>query len=211
MMLNDPHQSECLSLVAALYGAMSHPDRFARQRAACERWLCRQVASDTPAAQFLRMQVSHAAEARSLSARAGAEVPSSCAVVTLDDQGRVLAAGAEAWTLLGSGGSGDDPLRVPRALRAFVEDARRGGPVPRAVRVPLDDGSTELAGVVLGVDQVRHAVGSMRVLTLLLCDVGEAPAEAPGRGPAQIRPFPRPAAACRPPAPGVALAADRPA
>ena len=209
MMFNDPHQSECLSLVAALYGALSHPDRFARQRAACERWLCRQVASDTPAAQFLRMQVSRAAEARSLSARAGAEVHSSCAVVTLDDRGRVLAAGAEAWTLLGSGGSGDDPLRVPRALRAFVEDAGRGGPVPRAVRVPLDDGSTELAGVVLGVDQVRHAVGSMRVITLLLCDVGEARAEPAGREPARIRPFPRPAAACRPVSSGVALAADR--
>ena len=78
-------------------------------------------------------------------------------------------------------------MRLPRALRAFVEDACGSHAVPRALRVPLDDGSSELAGIVLGVDLVRHAVGAMLVITLLLCDVGPArpPSRAGGRG--QVR------------------------
>jgi hypothetical protein len=211
MLSNDPQQSECLSLVASLYGAVSHPERFARLRATCEQWLSLQVASDTPAARFLRLQLTRAAEARALSARAAAEVPSACAVLTLDDRGRVVAAGAEAWSLLRSGSSGEDPLRVPGALRAFAEDAGLSHVVPRALRVPLDDGSAELAGVVLGVDQVRHAVGTMRVMTLLLCDVGAPPAETISRGPAEVREFRK--RSLVPPAGVLAtnLAAERPA
>ena len=105
-------------------------------------------------------------------------MPSACAVLTLDDQGRVIAAGAESWTLLRSGSPTEDPLRLPRSLRAFVQDACISHAVPRALRVPLDNGSSELAGIVLGVDLVRHAVGAMRVITLLLCDVGPAAAAA---------------------------------
>lgn len=171
---HDSLQSECLSLVAGLYAAVADPDRFADQRARCEGWLSLQVSADTPAAAFLRVHIGRAAEARAPSVRVGAEVPSACAVLTLDDQGRVIAAGTEAWTLLRSGSPAEDPLRLPRALRAFVEDACISRAVPRALRVPLDNGSSELAGIVLGVDLVRHAVGTMRVITLLLCDVGPA-------------------------------------
>ena len=94
----DSTQSECLSLVAGLYGAVADPVRFADQRASCEQWLARQASTDTPAASFLRLQIGRAAEARAISTRVGTEVPSACAVLTLDDQGRVIAAGAEAWS-----------------------------------------------------------------------------------------------------------------
>jgi hypothetical protein len=209
---HDSLQSECLSLVAGLYGAVADPERFADQRACCEQWLSRQVSVDTPAASFLRLQIGRAAEARALSTRVGAEVPSACAVLTLDDQGRVLAAGAEAWTLLRSGSAAEDPLRLPRALRAFVEDACGSHAVPRALRVPLDDGSSELAGIVLGVDLVRHAVGAMLVITLLLCDVGPArPAEQPVAGSlGQVRQF-RPKNSVAPMPTSVNIAAGRPA
>ena len=207
----DSLQSECLSLVAGLYGAVADPDRFVDQRARCENWLSRQGAPDTPAAGFLRLQIGRAAEARALSVKVGTEMPSACAVLTLDDKGRVMAAGAEAWSLLGSGSPAEDPLRLPRALRAFVEDACISRAVPRALRVPLDDGSSELAGIVLGVDVVRHAVGALRVITLLLCDVGPSrPAEAAVGCRGEVREFrrkPRHAAA---PA-WVSLAAERPA
>lgn len=189
---HDTLQSECLSLVAGLYGAVADPARFADQRASCEQWLARQVSADTPAASFLRLQLGRAAEARALSTRVGTEVPSACAVLTLDDQGRVIAASAEAWGLLRSGSATEDPLRLPRALRTFVEDACSSHAVPRALRVPLDDGSSELAGIVLGVDLVRHAVGAMLVITLLLCDVGQpTPAEPAASGLAQVREFRR--------------------
>ena len=86
----------------------------------------------------------------------------------------------------------DDPLRLPFALCAFVKDAAVSPSVPRALRVPLDDGSTELAGIVLGVDKADHAAGL--TLTLLLCDVGRAGAPAGHRGPgAEVRQFRRPA------------------
>jgi len=188
---NDSLQSECLSLVAGLYGAVADPMRFADQRAHCEQWLALQVSADTPATSFLRTQIGRAAEAHALSVRVGTEVPSACAVLTLDDQGRVIAAGPEAWMLLRSGSAVDDCLRLPRALRAFVEDCDSHA-VPRALRVPLDDGSSELAGIVLGVDLVRHAVGAMHVITLLLCDVGPVhPAEPLVSGRGQIREFRR--------------------
>lgn len=99
----DSLQSECLSLVAGLYGAVADPVRFAEQRVCCEEWLARRPSADTPAASFLRLQIGRAAEARAISTRVGTEVPSACAVLTLDDQGRVIAAGAEAWALLGCG------------------------------------------------------------------------------------------------------------
>lgn len=211
MYSHDTQQSECLSLVAGLYGAVADPVRFAEQRASCEQWLARQVSADTPAAAFLRAQISRAAEVRTLSARASGQVPSACAVLTLDGQGRVIAAGAEAWTLLGSGSPNEDPLRLPRALRGFVADACVSRTVPRALRVPLDDGSAELAGIVLGVDRVRHAVGAMMVITLLLCDVGTAePAESAATGRGQVRPFRRSSRLGGSPA-SVALGVERPA
>jgi hypothetical protein len=192
MYSHDSLQSECLSLIAGLYGAVADPDRFVDQCARCEHWLSCQVAPDTPVAGFLRLQIGRAAEARAMSVRVGTEVPSACAVLTLDDQGRVIAAGAEAWSLLGSGSPAEDPLRLPRALRAFVEDACISRAVPRALRVPLDDGSSELAGIVLSVDMVRHAVGALRVITLLLCDVGQSrPAETGVCGRGEVREFRR--------------------
>jgi hypothetical protein len=170
---NDALQSECLSLVAALYGAVSDAERFAVRRAECQAWLARLSPSDSPLEAFLRRQVRRASEACALAGRVGSAVPSACAVVTIDERGSVIAAGAEAWTLLQSGSAAEDPLRLPRALHAFVEDAALSPSVPKAIRVPLDNGSSELAGVVLGVDQMSHAIGEMRVMTLLLCDVGE--------------------------------------
>jgi hypothetical protein len=211
MFPNDSLKSECLSLVAGLYGAVADPQRFAERRALCEDWLARQVNADTPAAGFLRLQIGRAAEARTLSCRADTDVPSACAVLSLDDQGRVIAAGAEAWSLLRSGSPAEDPLRLPRALRGFVEDACLSRAVPKALRVPLDDGSSQLAGIVLGVDEACHAVGAMRVITLLLCDVGPgAPAElARNRG--QVREFRRkPGLAAAAPV-SMDLAVERPA
>ena len=209
---HDSLQSECLSLVAGLYGAVADPTRFADQRATCEQWLARQVSADTPAASFLRSQIGRAAEARALTVRVGTEVPSACAVLTLDDQGRVIAAGAEAWALLRSGSATEDPLRLPRALRAFVEDACGSHAVPKALRVPLDDGSSELAGIVLGVDLVRHAVGAMLVVTMLLCDVGpERPAEPAATSRGDVRQFRREGRIASGAAGSMDLAAERPA
>ncbi len=207
MFSNDPLQSECLSLVASLYGAVSHPERFVQSRNACDDWLSRQP-TETPAAQFLRLQMHRAAEARAISTRAGAEVPSSCAVVTLDGQAGIVAAGAEAWPLLGCGSWLEGPLRLPMALRAFAEDAALSPSVPRALRILLDDGSKELAGIVLGVDEVRHTLGSMRVITLLLCDVHEGRADTP-RTRGEVREFKRKAVVADAPPVTVGLAAER--
>ena len=125
----DSTQSECLSLVAGLYGAVADPVRFADQRASCEQWLARQASADTPAASFLRLQIGRAAEARAISTRVGTEVPSACAVLTLDDQGRVIAAGAEAWGLLRSGSAGRRfPAPAPgpsRVCRGRLRQPRR--------------------------------------------------------------------------------------
>lgn len=209
MLTHGSLQSECLSLVAGLYGAVSDAGLFAVRRAACEAWLARQNNVDSPGASFLRLQMDRAGEACTLACRATAAVPTACAVLTVDDHGRVIAAGVEAWSLLRSGVPDEDPLRLPLALRAFVEDACLSRSVPKALRVPLDDGASELAGVVLGVDQVRHAVGAMRVMTLLLCDVGRPAAVAPA-GPrrGEVREFRR---VVNPPAApyAVGLAADR--
>lgn len=216
MLIHDVIQSECLSLVAGLYGAISDGRRFAVQRADCEAWLGRQIVSDTPAVRFLRTQLARAAEALALTGRAGSTDvpgdPAACAVLTVDDRARLIAAGPEAWSLFRSGSAADDPLRLPSTLRAFIEDVSRGPSVPRALRIPLDDGSSELAGIVLGVDQVHHAVGSMRVITLLLCDVGgrddraAAPAPPP-RG--EVREFRRVASGLARAPYTVGLAADR--
>jgi hypothetical protein len=210
MFTNDPFQAECLSLVASLYGAVTDHEQFLSRRADCEDWLARQPTPDTPAAGFLRLQLKRATEARNLAAAGRSSLPTACAVLTLDDRGRPLAASPETWVLVGSGSPDDGPLRLPLALRAFVEDAGLSTSVPKALRVPLDDGSSELAGIVLGVDHVSHAAGSMRVMTLLLCDVGSTAApERPGAR-AEVRAFRRVArdgGSSRPIA--VTLAADR--
>jgi hypothetical protein len=193
MLNNDPIQAECLSLVASLYGAVADADRFQACRAECQAWLDRQVTPETPAASFLRLQMGRATEARNLTAVTRCSLPATCAVLTVDDRGRVLAASPETWTLFGDGARQDEALRLPLSLRAFVEDACLSPTVPRALRVPLDDGSKELAGIVLGVDRIRHTVGTLGVLTLLLCDVGEArPAVAASSGTrADVREFRR--------------------
>ena len=74
--------------------------------------------------------------------------------------------------------------------------------------MPLDDGSSELAGIVLGVDLVRHAVGAMLVITLLLCDVGSAEPATLGRG--EVHPFRRKGGVDAAPV-SMHLAAERPA
>jgi hypothetical protein len=129
---------------------------------------------ETPAAAFLRLQIGRATEARTLAQASRSSLPTECAVLTVDDRGRVLAASPETWTLIGGGAPTDEPLRLPLSLRAFIEDASLAPAVPRALRVALDDGSRELAGIVLGVDRIRHTGGTLGVLTLLLCDVNAA-------------------------------------
>ena len=211
MLINDPLQAECLSLVASLYGAVTDHDRFHTCRLDCDAWLERQAQPDSASAAFLRMQVRRATEARNLAAAGRSSLPAACAVLTVDDRGRVLAASPETWALVGSGAPATGPLRLPLALRAFVEDASLSRSVPKALRVPLEDGSSELAGIVLGVDQVSHAAGTMRVITLLLCDVGAADArERPPAPRADVREFRRVARdrdAAKPFE--IALAADR--
>lgn len=208
MCINDPFQAECLSLVASLYGAVTDHDRFQICRADCDAWLERQAGPESPAAAFLRLQVRRATEARNLAAAGRSALPTACAVLTVDDRGRMLAASPETWALVGSGGPAAGPLRLPLALRAFVEDAGLSPSVPKAFRVPLDDGSSELAGIVLGVDRVSHVAGTMRVITMLLCDVGPTQAaERPGTR-AEVREFRRVARDSAKPF-TVALAADR--
>jgi hypothetical protein len=212
MLTNDPIQAECLSLVASLYGAVTDAERFKACRAECEAWLDRQVTPETPAAAFLRLQIGRATEARTLASASRSSLPTDCAVLTVDDRGRVLAASPETWRLLGGRESTDGTLRLPLSLRAFVEDAALSPSVPRALRVALDDGSRELAGIVLGVDRIRHTVGTLGVLTLLLCDVGPAKPSVEAVSPAradvrEFRRVPREREAARPFS--ISLAADR--
>ena len=212
MLTNDPIQAECLSLVASLYATVADADRFQFCRAECEAWLARQVTAETPAAAFLRLQIGRATEARNLATASRSSLPTECAVLTVDDRGRVLAASPETWRLLGSETAADGELRLPLSLRAFVEDASLSPSVPRALRVALDDGSRELAGIVLGVDKIRHTVGTLGVLTLLLCDVGPArpTIEVPAPPRADVREFKRVAREREPARPfAVSLAADR--
>lgn len=209
MATNDPLQADSVSLVASLYSAVTDRDRFAICRAECEDWLAQQRDPASPAAAFLRLQVRRATEARTLAAAGRSSLPTACAVMAVDDHGRVLAASPETRALFGGGASEDEPLRLPLSLRAFVEDAGVGTAIPRALRVPLDDGSTELAGIVLGVDQVSHAAGAMRVMTFLLCDVGVSRDRQTG-GRAEVKPFRRVARGRKVEGPyEMALAADR--
>lgn len=209
MFTHDPFQAECLSLVASLYGAITDSDRFLSRLTDCEDWLAQQASPDSPAAAFLRLQVRRALEARTLVAAGLSSMPTACAVLTVDHAGRLLAASRETRALVGA--PEDGALRLPLALRAFVEDAALSPSIPRALRVPLDDGSSELAGIVLGVDQVSHAAGTMRVITLLLCDVGTVDVrEGPTAGRAEIREFRRVARDRESAKPfEVSLAADR--
>lgn len=212
MRTNDPIQAECLSLVASLYGAVTDADRFQSCRAECDSWLARQVTAETPATAFLRLQIGRATEARNLASASRSSLPTEWAVLTVDDQGRVLAASPETWRLLGGGADVDGALRLPLSLRAFAEDASLSPSVPRALRVVLDDGSRELAGIVLGVDRIRHTVGTLGVLTLLLCDVGpaRAPIDVSPPSRAEVREFKRVVRDREPTRPfAVSLAADR--
>ena len=209
MIINDPLQAECLSLAASLYGAVMDHDQFVSCRTECDLWLSGQTRTDSPAAAFLRLQVRRATEARTLVAAGRSTLPTAFAVLTVDDRGCVLAASPETWSLLGAGAPEAGPPRLPLALRAFVEDAALSHVVPKALRIPLDDGSSELAGIVLGVDQVSHVAGTMRMITLLLCDVGTTEARERPSG-ARVREFRRVARERDSTRPlSVAMAADR--
>jgi hypothetical protein len=212
MPTNDPIQADCLTLVASLYGAVVDADRFRASREECEAWLERQPQPETPAASFIRLQIGRATEARNLAAASRASLPTECAVLAVDDHGRILAASPETWSLLGEP-SGNGALRLPLSLRAFIEDTSLSPAMPRALRVPLDDGSRELAGIVLGVDRICHAVGTLGVLTLLLCDVGApCPAScAPTASRADVREFRRVSRERERRAYSISIAADRPA
>ncbi len=163
-------ESECLSLLGRLFGALGDDAAFARCRAACERWQFRRRKTDGEMAAFLCQQLRRAVEARQVSQEISGGRPDGCAVVMLGDGGAAVAASAGAWMLLHAGTPGEMPLALPSALVAHLAPMLSSGvPFPRALRVALDDRSGDVAGVLLGVDEIPGPAPRRRhVATLLL-------------------------------------------
>jgi len=173
-----PLHLECLRLVSALYAALGDPARYGERRAECEAWLFRHRERSEPLTAFLRHQLARVAEARLVAREAASGGPS--AVVAVDDTGGVMAAGPEAWAVLRSGDPARAPLQLPGSLRTHLTDmaSLRGRP-PKAFRLHLDDGSGEVAGVLLGVDDMpRHGtLAPARVATLVFWSLSHAAVE----------------------------------
>jgi hypothetical protein len=169
-------ESECLSLLARLYSGLGDEAAFTSRRAECEAWLFRRRKSDQGMATFLCQQLRRAAEARQVSAEISGGRAGVCAAVMLTDGGRVVAASPEAWTLLHSGDPAHSPLQIPAALVAHLAPTLATGvPFPLGLRVALDDRSGDIAGVLLGVDEVPGPPGRTRkIATLLVWDPGVA-------------------------------------
>ena len=161
-------ESECLLLLGRLFGALGDDAAFARSRTACERWQFRRRKTDGELAAFLCQQLRRAAEARQVSHEISAGRPDASAVVMLGDGGGVVAASASAWPLLHA--TPGQPLVLPSRLAAHLTPILSSGlPFPRALRVTLDDRSAEVAGVLLGVDEMPGPSPKPRhVATLLL-------------------------------------------
>jgi hypothetical protein len=200
MYLSDKRQIEALSLVAALYASANDSAGFQSVLDQCHAWLREPEVAGTPAGAFLQRQLLRVSEGTQTGA--APEEGSRCAVISVDDRGTVLAAGCEAWEVLRCGDPDSDPLTLPSTLRRQLAEAGAGGGrLPRALRVPLDDGSAEVAAVLLEASGVSHAVGVLRVATFLLCGIPKpqtATAEGDGRERRNVRPFRRPADGTRP-------------
>jgi hypothetical protein len=159
-------ETECLALIGRLFGALGDDAAFASRRAACERWQFRRRQTDGDLATFLCQQMRRAAEARQVSHEISGGRKDGCAVVMLGEDGAVVAASASAWTLLHATPGG--PLALPSRLVTHLTPMLSSGVAfPRALRVTLDDRTGDVAGVLLGVDEIpspkpRH------VATLLL-------------------------------------------
>ncbi len=169
----DSLQSECLALLASLYAALADDQRYAERRTACESWLFQRRGTHEPLASFLRHQLSRAAEARQVARDLSGGVFGRSAAVMLDESGLVVAAGPEAWALLASGSPDADPLQLPAALKAHLAaTVATGAPFPRALRLMAEGGGPDLAGVLLGVENLPQTEGrARRVATLLLWDL----------------------------------------
>jgi hypothetical protein len=127
--------------------------------------------------------MSGAAEARQIARELGGS--GRVAAVMVEEGLTVVAAGTEAWELLRCGNPARDPLRLPALLTAHLEATLRSGArFPRAMRILPDQGTGELAGVLLGVEEMPQQRGtSRRVATLLLWDLaGDGKASVAGVG-----------------------------
>ncbi len=121
---------------------------------------------------FLRHQMSRAAEARQVARELGGG-SGRVAAVMVEDGLEVVAAGPEAWDLLHSGHPSSDPLRLPALLSTHLDATLKSGArFPKAMRILPDQGTGELAGVLLGVEEMPQRRGKpRRVATLLLWDL----------------------------------------
>jgi len=168
----DPIRAECLSLLATLYGALSDDERYAERRTACEGWLFQHRGRHEAVTAFLRHQMSRAAEARQVARELGGG-SGRMAAVMVEDGLQVVAAGPEAWDLLHCGHPASDPLRLPELLTMHLDATLKSGArFPKAMRILPDQGTGELAGVLLGVEEMPQRRGKpRRVATLLLWDL----------------------------------------
>ena len=166
-------RAECLSLLAGLYGALSDDQRYADRRTACEAWLFQHRGRHEAVTAFLRHQMSRAAEARQVARELGGGGSGRVAAVMVEEGLEVVAAGPEAWELLHCGNPSSDPLRLPALLNAHLDETLKSGArFPKAMRILPDQGTGELAGVLLGVEEMPQRRGRpRRVATLLLWDL----------------------------------------
>jgi hypothetical protein len=165
-------ESEALTLVGRLFSALADEATFVSRRSDCEAWIFRRRRSDEPHASFVCQQLRRAAEARQASREISGGRRGMCAAVLLGEEGHVVGAGPDAWFLVRGGDPARDPLKLPAALVEYVNPAlASGAPFLRAMRVRLDDGSGEVAGLLLGVDAFPTGRSRPRhVATLVIWD-----------------------------------------
>jgi hypothetical protein len=162
-------ESECLSLLARLFSALGDDAAFAESRAACEAWQFQHRKNDERLATFVCQQLRRAAEARQVSREISGGRPDVCAVVMLGDGGQVLAASKGAWRLLHAESKPEPPPLPSAMVDHLAPTVSSGTAFPRAMRVALDDGIDDVAGVLLGVDEIPDGTENPRhVATLLL-------------------------------------------
>jgi hypothetical protein len=177
---------ECLSLVSALYSAVTDPSVYGDRRAECEAWLFRHRDGSAPLTEFLRHQLARAAEARLVAREASVAPAGAVAVIAVDGAGTVMAASQAAWDVLRSGAPGQAPLRLPQSLVTHLATLTSAqGRLPRALRLQLDGGPGEVAALLLGVDDMprRGTARSSRVATFVLWALEPAPVAAPHPAP----------------------------
>ena len=167
-------RAACLSLLAGLYGALSDDERYAERRSACEAWLFRHRGRHEALTAFLRHQMSRAAEARQVVRELGGG-SGRVAAVMVEDGPEVVAAGPEAWDLLHSGHPSSDPLRLPALLSTHLDATLKSGArFPKAMRILPDQGTRELAGVLLASRRCRSVAASHAALRRCCCGISRA-------------------------------------